>query len=621
MEKRFAWLEDKIKKLPTDPGVYVMRNKNDEIIYVGKAKNLKNRVRQYFQGGGTHPPKVKLMVSNIHDFEYIVVSNEVEALVLEQNLIKDNRPKYNILLRDDKQYPYIKITKERFPRVLKTREVKKDGGRYYGPYPNAYAVNDFIQLVNEVFRIRTCTRNLTEVPTPERPCLNYFIGRCIAPCTGDADEDDYLEIIGSIERMLKKKQGEKFLTDFLKKRMEEEAKALNFEKAAEFRDKMESLKLLYEEQKMVSNREVDQDIIALARGAEEVIIQVFFVRGGKILGREYFVIEDSVDESDPEILSSFIKQFYIGLVYIPSEIVTEHEMADGALMEEWLKEKKGSRVTILAPKKGERHALLTMVKDNANLMMAKHGDKFLKQAREQRAVMKELQELLQLDREIVRIESYDISNISGVDNVGAMVVFENAQAKKADYRKFKIKEVVGQDDYGSLREMLRRRFARAERGGSEKEDSFTALPDLILMDGGKGQVHVCKEVLDEAGFKIPVCGLVKDDTHVTRGIVYQGQEYRLEEDSSLYRFVYRVQEEVHRFAISFHRSLRSQRMLKSELDEIPQVGTKRRQALIKHFHNIENIKKASVEELSAAKGIDARTAKNIFDFFHGISQE
>lgn len=604
-------INEKLNKLPEDPGVYIMKNSIGEIIYVGKAKNLKKRVRQYFQNKN-QAPKVALMVSNIEDFEYIVVSNEVEALVLEATLIKEERPKYNILLRDDKQYPYIKITRERFPKVIKTRKVIDDGGTYYGPYPNAYAVNDFLNVIGNLTKTRTCNRNLDIVPTKERPCLNAFINRCMAPCTGNVTDEEYGKVIKEIDSILRRKS--KKFEEMLEAEMKREAENLNFEKAAAIRDSIQAVQLLFEEQKVVSTKDEDRDVLAIARGTEEIIIQVFFIRTGKILGREYFVIDNSNKETDKEVISSFIKQFYIGSAFIPSEILTEIEPEDLSAIEEWLSEKRGGRVEVRTPKKGEKLSLIRMVKDNANLMMAKHGDRFLKEARKNRDTLVELSKLLKINNEIKRIEAFDISNIQGVDNVGAMIVFENAMAKKSDYRRFKIRGVSGQDDYASMEEMLFRRFSKL-LNEKEVNESFYAVPDLIFMDGGKGHVNTCKKVLNDLGLKIPVAGLVKDESHTTRGIIYENEEYFLPVDSDIYRLVYKVQEEVHRFAIQYHRSLRNKNLFKSELDEIPFIGNKRKIALLEQLGSIDAIKKASLEELLEVRSMDKRAAKSIYEHF------
>ncbi len=613
-------IEEKLKKLPDKPGVYIMKDKVDEIIYVGKAISLKNRVRQYFQSSRNQGLKVKNMVKHIDDFEYIIVDNEVEALILEANLIKKHRPKYNILLRDDKQYPYIKVTlNERYPRVIKTRQVLKDGAKYFGPYPSATAVNDAIDIIHDIYPIRTCKLNLENDMRKFRPCLNYHIGKCNAPCLGNVDEKEYLQMIDEVIRFLNGKK--EHLIDIIEEKMIEASKNLEFEKAGIYRDQMNSLKLLQEEQKIVTSNIIDQDVIGMARGIEEVCIQIFFIRGGKIIGREHFLMEDMFNADRKEILSSFLKQFYIGSAYIPKEILIEESIEDLDTMEKWLEGKRGSKVNILIPQRGEKHKLIEMVNKNARDMLNKYGDRFLKKHRENIKALEEIQDILNLEDIPNRIEAYDISNISGVQSVGSMVVFEKGEAKKSDYRRFRIRDVDTPDDYASMEEVLRRRFVR---GIEEKEilkdnsmetRGFSNFPDLIMIDGGKGQVNIVLRVLEELEIGIPVCGLVKDDFHKTRGIIYKNIEFDLPLDSRGFKMIYRIQEEAHRFAISYHKSLRTKDMFKSQLDDIKGIGEKRKIALLRHFQSIEKIKKASIEELAEVKGMNNKVAEELYNHF------
>ncbi|WP_312906883.1 excinuclease ABC subunit UvrC [Tissierella praeacuta] len=615
-------IEEELKKLPDKPGVYIMKAQNDEIIYLGKAISLRKRVRQYFQSGKNNPPKVNAMVKHISEFEYIIVDNEIEALILEANLIKKYKPKYNILLRDDKQYPYIKVTvNESYPRVMKTRKVVKDGAKYFGPYPSVYAVNDSIEIIRSLYPLRTCNRNLEKDIGKTRPCLNFYIGRCLGPCQGNVDQNKYMEMVEEILLFLNGKEDK--LVNIIENKMKEAAKNLDFELAAKYRDQINSLKLLHEKQKIVSTTNIiDQDIIGMARGIEEVCIQIFFIRGGKIVGREHFILDDIFEDDRKEILSSFIKQFYIGASYVPKEIIIEEEFQDIEIITKWLSEKKGSKVNILVPKRGEKIELIEMVRKNALDMLNQYGDKFLKKARENQKALEELQNILDISNELNRIEAFDISNISGVESVGSMVVFEKGEAKKSDYRRFRIKTVSGADDYGSMEEILLRRFTRGiEERKLLKENKievkgFSIFPDLIMMDGGKGQVNVAIRILKELNIDIPVCGLVKDDFHKTRGIIYNNKEIRLDEDSLGFRLIYRIQEEAHRFAISYHRSLRTKKMFKSELDDIKGIGERRKIELLKHFQSINNIKNATIEELSEVKGMNKLVAEELYNHFN-----
>lgn len=612
-------IDEELKKLPDEPGVYIMKDEKGEIIYVGKAINLKKRVRQYFQSSRNNSPKVNAMVRHIREFEYIIVDNEVEALILEANLIKKHKPKYNILLRDDKQYPYIKITNEKYPRVIKTRKVQKDGAKYFGPYPSAYAVNDTLDIIRNLYPIRTCKINFDKSDKKYRPCLNYYIGRCLGPCRGDVDHDKYMEMIDEIIMFLSGKEDK--LIEIIEERMRKASENLDFESAAKYRDQINSLKLILEKQKVVSSNMLDQDIIGMARGVEEVCIQVFFIRSGKIVGREHFILSDTFEEDRKEILSSFIKQFYLGTAYVPKEILIEEEIEDMDAISKWLSEKRGNKVTIRVPKRGEKSQLMEMVKKNAMDMLNQNRDRLLREKEKNEKTLMRLQDILGLDEMPNRIEAYDISNISGIYSVGSMVVFENGTPKKNDYRRFRIKSTTTPDDYKSMKEILKRRFSR---GLKEKEmikksqiplEGFSIFPDLIMIDGGKGQVNAALEVLEELNLKIPVCGLVKDDFHKTRGIIYNNKEIQLDKDSLEFKFIYRIQEEAHRFAISYHRSLRSKEMLKSELDDIKGIGQKRKAALLKHFKSVDNIKKASVEELAQVDGMNKKIAEELYNYF------
>lgn len=616
-------IEEKLKKLPDKPGVYIMKDNSDEIIYVGKAISLKNRVRQYFQSGKNNPPKVNSMISHIDDFEYIIVDNEVEALILEANLIKKHKPKYNILLRDDKQYPYIKVTvNEKYPRVIKTRQVLKDGAKYFGPYPSAYAVNDAIDILRNLYPLRTCNRRLDGKADNVRPCLNFYMNRCMGPCQGEnVDDEKYMGMVSEILQFLNGREDK--VENTMIKKMNEAAENLEFEIAAKYRDQINSLKLLNEKQKIVSTTNlVDQDVIGMARGIEEVCVQIFFIRSGKIIGREHFILQDTFEEDKSEIISSFIKQFYIGAAYVPREILIEEEILDLEVVTKWLGAKKGSKVSISTPKRGEKVKLIEMVKKNAIDMLSQYGDKFLKQYRENQRILEELKGIIGLSGDLNRIEAFDISNISGAQSVGSMVVFEKGEAKKSDYRRFKIRSVQTPDDYGSMEEILTRRF---KRGLEEREllkdnkievKGFSSFPDLIMMDGGKGQVNVALRVLYDLNIDIPVCGLVKDDFHKTRGIIYNNKEIKLAQNTSSFRLIYKIQEEAHRFAITYHRSLRTKNMFKSELDDIKGVGPKRKTELLRCFKSIDKIKNASIEELSEVKGMNKTVAEELYNRFN-----
>ena len=607
----------RLKKLPDLPGVYIMKNAQDEIIYVGKAKNLKKRVSQYFGSYGKSHAKVKAMVSHIADFEYIIVENEIESLILESNLIKDNLPKYNILLRDDKQYPYIKITNEKYPRVLKTRKILKDHAKYFGPYPAITAVNDTIDLINRIYPLRTCSLNLKKDIGKYRPCLNYFIGKCLAPCKGDVDELKYNDMVNEISNFLEGKDEKMLLA--LKEKMMEASSKLEFEKAAMYRDDIQSLEILKEKQ-IISNTNIseNQDIIGLARGIDEVLIQVFFVREGKIIGREHYFMKDYFENQNSEIVSAFIKQFYAGVSFIPKELIVESEPEDKKVLEEFLSIKRGYHVDIIAPQRGNKLKLVKLAKQNALEMISKYADKYKRKIEYNIRTLEEIRALLGLDRIPNRVEAYDISNTYGIESVGSMVVFEDGVAKKSDYRKFKIRTVEGPNDYASMKEVLYRRFVRGiEEKNNDKNSSFSKFPDLIMMDGGKGQVNIALKVLQELNIKIPVCGLVKDDFHITRGIIYENKEFSLKINSNIYRMVYKIQEEAHRFAINYHRSLREKDIFISELDNIKNIGKIRKQNLMKHFKSIKKIREATIEELEIVDSMNRSAAESIYNHFHG----
>ncbi|WP_138158973.1 excinuclease ABC subunit UvrC [Peptoniphilus catoniae] len=614
-------LEDKLNKLPDLPGVYLMKDKNDNIIYIGKAKSLKKRVRQYFGSYANSNAKVKSMVEHIHDFEYIIVENEMESLILESNLIKDNHPKYNIILRDDKQYPYIKIVNERYPRVLKTRKILKDDSEYFGPYPAVGAVNEVLKLFEKNYKLRTCSLNLENPDGKYRPCLNYFIGKCMAPCQGNVDDKTYDEMIEEIRRFLSGKDTN--IIKKLEKEMRDFSEKLDFEKAASIRDDIVYLKLLNEKQ-IISNTDImeNRDVIAMARGIEEILVQVFFIRAGKIIGREHYFLKDYFNNDAPKLANAFIKQFYGGLAFIPKEIVIESEPEELEILQKFLSEKREGKVKITVPQRGEKKDLLNMVKKNALDMLNKYGDRYKNRLKNNIDTLKQLQNIINLPKYPERIEAYDISNTYGIESVGSMVVFENGIAKKSDYRKFKIKSVNGPNDYESLKEVLTRRFTR---GINEKkfniESSFSKLPDLIMMDGGKGQINIAKSVLDKLNLDIEVCGLVKDDFHTTRGIIYKNKEYNMNVASQVYKMIYRIQEEAHRFAINYHRSRRSQNIFKSELDGIDNIGPKRKSDLMQHFNSIDRIKSASIDELLEVKSMNVRSAESIYNYFRNIKNQ
>ena len=616
-------LEDKLKNLPEKPGVYIMRDEYNEIIYIGKAINLKNRVRQYFQNSKNQHPKVAAMVERITDLEYIITDSELEALILECNLIKKHRPKYNVMLKDDKQYPYIKITvKEDYPRLLIVREIKKDGAKYFGPYTDVTAVNRTIDLLKGLFPIRYCSKNISRTIGKERPCLNYHIKKCIGPCQGNVSKEQYRELIDSIIMMLEGKQEE--VLKELEDKMHQAAENLDFEKAAEIRDNMNSLIKIAEKQKVISSALIDQDIIAFALNESESCIQVFFVRGGKLIGREHFLIEDTKLSDSKEILSSFIKQYYGSDALIPREIILQEEIDEINIIERWLSDKKGGRVKLVVPRRGEKQKLIEMVSRNVEDTLRLLIEKQKNDTEKTMGACRELKDILELNAMPARIEAFDISNIQGVLNVGSMIVFEQGKPNNRNYRRFRIKSVEGANDYESMREIIERRFVHGlkEREELEAEEKdfelgrFSVFPDMILLDGGVGQVNAVLPVLRELNINIPVCGMVKDDKHRTRGLIYNGREIELPKGSKAFRLISAIQEEAHRFAISYHKSLRSKATVKSALDDIPGIGPARRKALLKSFGSLKNIKKASLEELEKVQGMNRKVAEVVYNFFN-----
>ena len=620
--------KSQLKILPDKPGVYLMKNSLGEIIYVGKAKVLKNRVRQYFQNSKNHSEKVKAMVKNIAEFEYIVTDSEMEALILECNLIKKHSPKYNISLKDDKFYPFIKITtNEDFPRVFITRNFAKDGNKYFGPYPNAGAVHETIKLIRKIFPLRTCKKLIFENGKHTRPCLNYHIKKCNAPCEGHISKDEYKRMIDEIIDVLSGR--DKSLINKLKNDMQEASMNLEFEKAASFRDKILAIESIAEKQKVFKSQDNDEDFINIYKDEKDCAVQVFFLRDGKVTGRENFILENSAYEDDSVIISQFIVSFYGGTPKVPKNIyIPLSNDDDNDALEEFLTIKRGSKVFVKVPIKGEKKEMLELVKSNAKVTLDQFKDKILRDKEINRLCLEEIQELLELDSMPIRIEAYDISNIQGVDSVGSMIVFEDGKAKNSDYRRFRIKTVKNANDYDSMREILERRFSHGlkeikeiqERQLKFSSGKFSNFPDLIMMDGGKGQVNVALEVLQKLGINIPVCGLVKDDHHATRGIIYNNKELIINRTSNLMQMIRRVQDEVHRFAITYHRSLRDKKTLHSILDDIPNIGQKRRMALLMKFGSIDNIKKASVEELLETESIDNKAATSIMAYFKNHEQ-
>ena len=615
--------EEELKKLPRKPGVYIMRDDKDVILYVGKAINLHNRVRSYFRENIGRGPAIDQMVSLIARFEYIVTDSELEALVLENNLIKENSPKYNTLLKDDKTYPYIKVTVgEDYPRILFSRTMKKDKSRYFGPYTSAAAVKDTIELLNKLYQLRTCNRVLPRDIGIERPCLNYHIKQCLAPCQGYVSKEEYRQQVAGALEFLNGNYSP-ILKD-LEEKMKKAAEAMEFEDAARYRDLLSSVRQVSQKQKITEGVGEDKDILALYQDETEAVVQVFFVRDGKLIGREHYYMTHVPENNKPAILQDFVKQFYAGTPFIPRELMLQYEIEDAELIEKWLSERKGSRVYLKVPKIGSKEKLVELAAQNAKLVLSQDREKLKREEGRTIGAVKEISDLLQLPLTgTARMEAYDISNINGFENVGSMVVYEKGKPKRSDYRKFKIKSVSGPDDYACMREVLTRRFRHGMEESKELEEqemdqeygSFTKFPDLILMDGGRGQVNIALSVLEELGIDIPVCGMVKDDNHRTRGLYYHNIELPIDTHSEGFKLITRIQDEAHRFAIEYHRSLRSKTQVKSVLDDIPGVGPARRKALMRHFKSLEEIRQASVEELMEIPEMNERTAEEIVAFF------
>lgn len=628
-------IEEELKKLPGSPGVYIMHDKYDEIIYVGKAISLKNRVRQYFQSSRNKTAKIEKMVSRIARFEYIITDSELEALVLECNLIKEHRPKYNTMLKDDKTYPYIKVTvEEEFPRVLFSRTMKKDKNRYFGPYTSAGAVNDTIDLIHKLWKIRTCSRNLPKDIGKERPCLNYHIKQCNAPCQGYVSKEEYGNSVAQVLEFL---NGDyKPVLSMLEEKMMAASDEMEFERAIEYRELINSVKQIAQKQKITSQSMEDRDIIAMARDNEDAVVQVFFVRDGKIIGREHFHVSVATAEDDKQVIGSFVKQFYAGTPFIPKEVWVQQEFREMRLIQEWLTRRRGQSVKFVMPKRGQKERLIELAAKNAQLVLSQDKEKIKREELRTIGAMNQIGEWLGLEH-VKRIEAFDISNISGFESVGSMVVYEDGRPKRNDYRKFRIKTVQGPNDYASMEEVLTRRFEHGleemkefgvrpgnrtgksavgeAEAAAESFGSFTRFPDLIMMDGGRGQVNVALKVLDELRIEIPVCGMVKDDNHRTRGLYYNNVEIPIDRYSEGFKLITRIQDEAHRFAIEYHRSLRSKDQVKSILDDIEGIGPTRRKALMRRFKSLEAVREASLEELASTEGMNKRAAESVYEFF------
>lgn len=616
--------EEELKKLPDKPGCYIMHDEKDAIIYIGKALSLRHRVRQYFQASHHEGIKKDRMVQQIARFEYIITDSELEALVLECNLIKEHRPKYNTMLTDDKTYPYIKVTLgEKFPRVLFSRQMKKDRSVYFGPYTSAGAVKDTIDLIHKLYQIRTCNRNLPRDIGKERACLNYHIHQCQAPCQGSVSEEEYRgQIDGALGFLNGRYQP---VLEMLQTKMEAASQAMDFEKAIEYRDLLASVKQIAQRQKITHADGEDRDILALARDERDAVVQIFFVREGRMIGRDHFYLHIVNEDTIDQLLSSFIKQFYAGTPYIPRELMLQTDVEDREIIEQWLTNKKGQRVYLRVPKKGMKEKLVELAEKNARMVLEQDRERIKREEGRTIGAVKELADLIGLPRDqIHRLEAYDISNTNGFESVGSMVVYERGKPSRSDYRKFKLRTVAGPDDYASMREVLTRRFAHGLQEKQEREEKqldqdygrFTKFPDLILMDGGRGQVNIALQVLDELRIDIPVCGMVKDDNHRTRGLYYQNREVPIGRDSEAFRLITRIQDEAHRFAIEYHRSLRSKEQVHSVLDDITGIGPARRKALMRYFQSLEAIRQASVEELAAVDAMNEASAQSVYDFFH-----
>lgn len=609
-------IPEELKKLPGKPGVYIMHDETDMIIYVGKAISLKNRVRQYFQSSRNKGAKIEQMVTHIRRFEYIVTDSELEALVLECNLIKEHHPKYNTMLMDDKAYPFIKVTAdEAYPRIMLARKMIKDKAKYFGPYTSAGAVKDTIELIRKLYHIRSCNRKLPRDTGKERPCLNYHIHQCDAPCQGYISQEAYQKSVQEVLHFLNGNYD--IILKRLEKQMQDAAEVLEFEKAAEYRELLFSVQKIAQKQKITDTAGEDRDVIAMATEYADAVVQVFFIRGGRLIGRDHFYLKTAPGETEKETLTSFIKQFYAGTPYIPSQLMLPQEVEDQELLEEWLSKKKERRVHLIIPKKGQKEKLVELAEKNAAMVLQKDKERLKREEGRTIGAVKELEKILGLSG-ISRMEAFDISNTSGFASVGSMVVYERGKPKKNDYRKFRIKSVQGPDDYASMEEVLTRRFTHGLREQEEGKElgGFTVFPDLILMDGGRGQVNIAEEVLQKLDISIPVCGMVKDDHHRTRGLYYKNVELPIDIHSEAFRLITRIQDEAHRFAITFHRQLRGKGQVRSILDDIPGVGPARKKELMKHFENIDAIKQASVEELQKLPSMNKKSAEDVYKFFH-----
>lgn len=609
-------IQEELKKLPGKPGVYLMHDEKDAIIYVGKAISLKNRVRQYFQSSRNKGAKIEQMVTHISRFEYIVTDSELEALVLECNLIKEHRPKYNTMLMDDKTYPFIKVTvNEPFPRVMMARRMKKDKAKYFGPYTGAGAVKDTIELIRKLYHIRSCNRSLPKDIGKERPCLNYHIHQCYAPCQGYISREEYRKSIDEVVRFLNGNYDP--ILKELEEKMLDASENLEFEKAIEYRELLASVQKIAQKQKITDTAGDDRDIIAMASEGEDAVVQVFFIRGGRLIGRDHFYLKIAENDTKSEILSSFIKQFYAGTPYIPAELMLPEEIEDQEIIEEWLTTRREHKVRLRIPKKGTKEKLVELAQKNAQMVLKNDKERLKREEGRTIGAVKELEKILGLTG-IIRMEAYDISNTNGFDSVGSMVVYEHGKPKRNDYRKFKIKSVQGPDDYASMNEVLTRRFEHGlrERQDESETGGFQAFPDLIMMDGGRGQVNIALEVLEKLNLHIPVCGMVKDDNHRTRGLYFNNVELPIDRNSECFRLITRIQDEAHRFAITFHRQLRSKGQVHSILDDIPGVGPARRKDLMRSFENIEAIRNATVDDLKELPSMNEKSAQEVYKFFH-----
>ena len=609
--------EEELKKLPARPGVYLMHDAKDEIIYVGKAISLKNRVRQYFQSSRNKGVKIEQMVTHIARFEYIVTDSELEALVLECNLIKEHRSKYNTMLKDDKSYPFIQMTvEEDFPRILFARRMKKDKSRYFGPYTSAGAVKDAIELIRRIYHLRACNRKLPQDMGKDRPCLYYHIHQCDAPCQGNVSKEAYQQgVKGALEFLGGRYQE---VIQELQEKMQQASEELRFEDAMEYRDLIQSIKKIGERQKITGHSGEDNDVIAMAMDGEDAIVQVFFIRGGRLIGRDHFYLKVAAGDTRSQVMTSFLKQFYAGTPFIPRELILQEEVEDEQIIASWLTSRRGQKVNIRVPKKGVKEKMVEMAAQNASLILSQDKEKIKREEGRTIGAVKEVAGWLRLDS-IVRMEAYDISNISGFQSVGSMVVYERGKPKKSDYRKFKIQSVQGPNDYASMEEVLTRRFTHDSSG--KEFDSFSRYPDLIMMDGGKGQVNVALAVLEKLNLTIPVCGMVKDDRHQTRGLYYNDEEIPIDISSEGFRLITRIQDEAHRFAIEYHRSLRSKGQVHSVLDDIPGIGPARRKALMKQYKSLDSIRQASREELSRVPSMNERAAAQVYEFFHSSDKD